>query len=118
MSSNPFTPTMPYMNGAGYSSGSGAAATSGGREGAFDVMRDMGREVGDDSLDRIRDLLFGDLRRSWEARLQTLETRLQMLEDKLDAVRHDHRTDSQEQLAALAQGIDDLGQYVRRLTRG
>jgi hypothetical protein len=105
MSSSSFNSGVPYLNGSGY----GAQ-----RDGGFDLAR----EAGDDSLDRIRELLFGDLRRSWDARLQTLETRLQMLEDKLDAVRHQHDADHREHLDALAAGIDDLGNHVRRLTRG
>ena len=74
------------------------------------------RARGDAQMDQIRDLIMGDLRRSWDARLATLETRLQMLEDKLDAMRHTVRADHDEHVAQLAAGIDDLGRHVRRLT--
>lgn len=71
----------------------------------------------DDSMERVRELIVGDLRRTWEARLHTLETRIQVLEEKLDALRHETVSARDEQLAGLAQGIDDLGQFVRRLKR-
>ena len=77
----------------------------------------MARIVQRQTYGQIRDLLFGDLRRTWEARLQTLETRLQTLEDKLDALRHQTRAEQHGQLSVLAEGIDQLGEHVRRLTR-
>jgi len=96
------------------------------RESSFEAARDsgressrvFGREIGDEPMERIRELLFGEMARNWDARLQTLETRLQTLEDKLDALKHESVADRQGQLAALAEGIDSLGQHVRRLTRG
>jgi hypothetical protein len=104
MTINQFGQNVPYTNGSSYAQP---------RDNGFDA----GRDGGDESMERIRDLLFGEMRRSWDARLQTLETRLQMLEDKVDALRHQARTDREEHLAALAEGIDDLGQHLRRLTR-
>lgn len=73
--------------------------------------------VRDDSMERVRELIVGDLRRTWESRLHLLETRVQVLEEKLDALRHEAASARDEQLAGLAQGIDDLGQFVRRLKR-
>ncbi len=107
MTVNSFGQHMPYLNGTSYAQS---------RDGGFDQVRDLGGD--DTSMERIRDLLFGEMRRQWDARLQTLETRLQMLEDKVDALRHEARTDREEHLAALAQGIDELGLHVRRLNRG
>ncbi len=109
MTVNTFGQQVPYLNGTSY-----AQSRDGGRESGFE----QGRDLGDDSMERIRDLLFGEMRREWDARLQTLETRLQMLEDKVDALRHESRADREEHLSALAQGIDELGLHVRRLTRG
>jgi hypothetical protein len=106
MTANTFGQQMPYLNGTSYAQS---------RDGGFDQVRDLGDDT---SMERIRDLLFGEMRRQWDARLQTLETRLQMLEDKVDALRHEARTDREEHLAALAQGIDELGLHVRRLNRG
>ena len=100
--------SSPYLNGSSYSQTSETSRDSG-----YVSVRDLT----DEPMERIRELILGDLRRSWDARLQTLETRLQMLEDKLDAVRHESLADRQEHLAALAEGIDELGQHVRRLTR-
>jgi hypothetical protein len=106
MTVNTFGQQMPYLNGTSYAQP---------RDAGFDQVRDLGDDT---SMERIRDLLFGEMRRQWDARLQTLETRLQMLEDKVDALRHEARTDREEHLAALAQGIDELGLHVRRLNRG
>ena len=104
MTTNPFGSSDLYVNGSDYGQQ---------REAGYDSAR----QLADEPMERIRELILGDLRRSWEARLQTLETRLQMLEDKLDAVRHESRADRLDHMAALAEGIDDLGQHVRRLTR-
>ena len=104
MTTSPYGTSGPFGNGSGYPQS---------RDSAYDDMR----EPADEPMDRIRDLILGDLRRSVEARLQTLETRLQTLEDKVDAARHEAHRDRQDHLAALAEGIDDLGQHVRRLTR-
>ena len=109
MTVNSFGQQVPYLNGTSY-----AQSRDSGRDTGFDQVRDLG----DDSMERIRDLLFGEMRRQWDARLMTLETRLQTLEDKVDALRHEARADRQEHLSALAQGIDELGLHVRRITRG
>jgi hypothetical protein len=106
MTVNSFGQQAPYLNGTSYAQS---------RDGGFDQVRDLGD---DGSMERIRDLLFGEMRRHWDARLLTLETRLQTLEDKVDALRHEARSDREEHLAALAQGIDELGLHVRRLNRG
>ena len=112
------------FNGSGYHlNGSGQGSV---RENGFEADRNtgrepsrvFGREIGDEPMERIRELLFGEMARNWDARLQMLETRLQTLEDKLDALKHESIADRQGQLAALADGIDSLGQHVRRLTRG
>jgi hypothetical protein len=110
MTTNTYGNSGSYLNGSSYT-----PQHENGRDTTYEIVREL---AADEPMDRIRELLFGDLRRSWEARLQTLETRLQMLEDKLEAVRHDAQADRQEHIAALAQGIDELGLHVRRLTRG
>ena len=74
-------------------------------------------QLPDDSMDRVRELIVGDLRRSWEARLHLLETRLQLVEDKLDALRHETAAGRDEQLSGLANGIEELGQFIRRMKR-
>ena len=108
MTSNQFTNAGPYVNGSAYAQDSG-------RGGQLANGADMG--LPDDSMERIRDLIIGDLRRIWEARLHTLETRLQTLEDKVDALRHETSSVRAEQLASLAHGIEEFGQHVRRMTR-
>lgn len=98
----------PYINGSSYAPP---------RERDHHDSYDGTREVQDDSMDQIRDLILGDLRRHWDARLQTLETRLQTLEDKVDALRHETKAARQDHISALAAGIDDLGQHIRSLQR-
>lgn len=71
----------------------------------------------DDQLDKVRDLLFGELRHKWDARLSALETRLETLESKLDALAHQMTDDRRHEMATLAEGIDELGRHVRRLMR-
>ncbi len=97
-----------YFNGGSY-----AQPRESDHDGGYDTARDLP----DDKMERIRDIILGDLRRSWDARLHTLETRLQMLEDKVDALRHETAAARDDHLTALAQGIDDLSQHVRRLGR-
>ena len=112
MTLNQYGNASPYSNGSNYAPPRDAQreADSGGYETARDGLPD-------DKMDRIRDLILGDLRRHWDARLHTLETRLQMLEDKVDALRHETAASREDHLTALAQGIDELGQHVRRLSR-
>ena len=100
----------PYLNGA-------SSVRDGERGPSHDNGNDASRELPDDSMDRIRELILGDLRRTWDARLQTLETRLQTLEGKVDALRHETQATREQQVAALAAGIDELGQHVRKLGR-
>ena len=99
-----------FGNTGGYTNGVGVGLSR-------EPQRDQGLGFGDDQMDQVRELLFGEMRRTWDARLQTLETRLQMLEDKLDALRHETRSEQHGQLAVLAEGVDQLGEHIRRLSR-
>lgn len=81
-------------------------------------MRDLNRDGADEQMEQVRDLLFGDLRRIWDARLQALETRLGTLESKLEALTYDLDTNRRAELAQLAEGVDELGRHIRRLTKG
>ena len=112
MTLNQYGSTPPYLNGSNYSQPRDAHRDT--EHGVYETARDV---LPDDKMERIRDLILGDLRRHWDARLHTLETRLQMLEDKVDALRHETAASREDHLTALAQGIDELGQHVRRLSR-
>ena len=112
MTLNSYNNPSTYVNGANY-----PQPREGERDGTYDSAHNRPHDRSDPSMEQIRDLIIGDLRRTWDARLATLETRLQMLEDKLEAVRHETRADRQGHLSALAEGLDDLSQHVRRLTR-
>ena len=121
MTISSFGSPSPHLNGTAYGQVRDTPVRDTQRDGSFDLGRSLGSNLGpslgDEPMDRIRELLFGEMRRVWEARLQTLETRLQLLEDKLDALKHETKTAQQGQLSTLAEGIDQLGQHVRRLTR-
>jgi len=85
-------------------------------------------DIGDEKMEQIRELLYGDIRRRQEARLGALEARLREME-----LRVERRLDALEaRMAALsgevtgerrtafdqlAQGIADLGERVKRLSR-
>lgn len=78
---------------------------------------DLDRARTEDQLDQVRDLLFGEMRHKWDARLSALETRLETLENKLDALAHQLTDDRRREMSTIAEGIDELGRHVRRLTR-
>ena len=78
---------------------------------------DDDRVRSDDQLDQVRDLLFGELRHRWDARLSALETRLETLESKFDALSHQLTDERRQEMASLAEGVDELGRHIRRLTR-
>ena len=97
------------------SNGNGSASFGLGYRG---TMRDLPRDGSDEQMDQIRDLLFGEMRRTWDARLQALETRLGTLESKLEALSYDVTTERRAEMAILAEGVDELGRHIRRLTKG
>jgi hypothetical protein len=69
-------------------------------------------DLGDEQMDQIRDLLFGEVRRALEGRVAALEARLGALEARVEAVARDRS----QSLEGLADGIAELGQHVRRLS--
>ena len=85
----------------------------------------VGQAQGDDKMDQVRELLFGELQRQSEARMALMEARIRELElgliRRLDGIEQrveqiagkvdaDHRAAFDE----LARGIADLGERVRR----
>lgn len=80
---------------------------------------------GDDKMDQVRELLFGDYQRQSEARMALMEARIRELElgfsRRLDAIEQRveqiaGKTDADQRAAfeELARGIADLGERVRR----
>lgn len=94
-----------------------------------DLRRAAEREVRDEKMDQIRELLIGDGLRALEARIATLENRIGELEvgisRQLDAVesRIDQfagatRGEQREAFEALASSVADLGERIRRISKG
>lgn len=100
------------MSGNYFNTGSGSS-----HNGHASNFADLDRDRSDDQLDKIRELLFGELRHKWEVRLSALETRLGTLENKLDGLSHQVDSSRRHELATLAEGVDELGRHIRRLTR-
>lgn len=70
------------------------------------------QELGDEQMDQIRELLFGEARRQLESRLAAIEARLSALEARAETLARDR----QDTLDGLAQGLAALGQHVKQLS--
>lgn len=87
-----------------------------------------GRDVADEKMDQIRDLLFGEFQREHdqrtsqlEARIRDLDTevhrRLDALQARLDAYAGESQVERRSTFDELARGIQALGEHVRRIPR-
>ena len=87
------------------------------------------REAGDDRMEQIRELLVGDHLRSHEARLDAVETRLRDLEAlvfrrvdalsaRIEALAGETGTERRAAFDDLSRMVLDLGESIRRLSRG
>jgi TolA-binding protein len=87
-----------------------------------------GRDVADEKMDQIRDLLFGEFQRAHdqrvsqlEARIRDLDTevhrRLDALQARLDAYAGESQAERRSTFDELARGIQELGEHVRRIPR-
>jgi hypothetical protein len=81
------------------------------------------REIKDEKMEQVRQLLFGDHAREvstrfmlLEARLRELETglarQLESLSQRVDALAQDTTSDRQASFAELAQSIHELGERI------
>ncbi|MGE0055474.1 MAG: hypothetical protein AB7S74_14820 [Hyphomicrobium sp.] len=95
---------------------------------SFDDLRN-GRDLSDEKMEQVRELLFGDAVRLLEARMRHMEVRLADLESslnrqfnavetRLQALTSSSETDRRAAFEALASSILDLGEQVRRISRG
>ena len=75
------------------------------------------RDLRDDQMDQIRDLLFGEYKRQTEARFAALETRINTLEARVQAVANESMATRRETLDDLSRGIGELGDYIKRIAR-
>ncbi len=88
----------------------------------------IGRDVADEKMDQIRDLLFGEFQREndqrmsqLEARIRELDTevhrRLDALQARLDAYAGESQAERRSTFDELARGINELGEHIRRIPR-
>ncbi len=86
------------------------------------------RELADERMEQVRELLVGDAVRHLEARLAELETRvaetelgvvrqLDALEAKIMGLAGGAEEDRRASFEALASSISDLGEQIRRISR-
>ncbi|HMN37534.1 MAG TPA: hypothetical protein PKD49_07465 [Hyphomicrobium sp.] len=96
---------------------------------SFDDLRANGRDLSDEKMEQVRELLFGDAIRILEARLRQLEMRLSEIEtglgrqlgnveSRLQALAGSAEADRRAAFEALARSISDLGEQVHRISRG
>lgn len=87
-----------------------------------------GREVTDEKMDQIRDLLFGEFQRQNEQRVNQLEARIRQLETdvqrrldalqaRLEALSGESQAERRSAFDELARGIHDLGERIRQIPR-
>lgn len=88
-----------------------------------------GDALGDEKMDQVREILFGDFERRANARIQTLEARIRELETslhqridamqaRLEAVAGEIETGQRAALDDIAVGLQELSDRVRRSPRG
>lgn len=86
------------------------------------------RDPADEKMEQIRELLFGDAQRTYDARIALLEARIRELEmtvhRRLDAIHArletlagESRAERQSTFEELARGVQDLGDRIRRIPR-
>jgi hypothetical protein len=88
-----------------------------------------GRELTDEKMEQIRALLIGDVVQHLEARLAMLDDRvrdlefgvlrrLETLETRMEALAGGAEGDRKATFEALAQSVNELGEQIRRISRG
>lgn len=76
-----------------------------------------GRDPRDDQMDQIRDLLFGEYKRLSDEKFAAIEARLSTLEARVHALAGEQVAARRDTLDDLSRGIEELGAYVRGLSR-
>lgn len=93
-----------------------------------EIRSSAGRELTDEKMDQVRELLVGDAMRRVEVRVAALETRLaevelglsrqlDALEARIDALAGAAASDRQLAFEALAGSVGDLSEQIRRISR-
>lgn len=88
----------------------------------------MPREMADEKMNQVRDLLVGDFTREMQTRMMALETRIRDLEvglgqrltalnQRIEALAADHTVDRQSAFEELSKCVLDLGDKIRAIPR-
>jgi hypothetical protein len=94
-----------------------------------EIRNAAGRELTDEKMEQIRELLVGDSVRHMEGRVAYLESRmsevevgitrqLDALEARIEALAGASEGDRRTTFEALAQSVSELGEQIRRISRG
>ena len=93
-----------------------------------DLRSSAMRDLSDEKMDQVRELLLGDALRRMEARLAFLESRLNeveigigrqldALETRIEGLAGATEGDRRATFEALARNVVDLGEQIRRISR-
>ena len=85
------------------------------------------RQLTDEKMEQVRELLFGDYERQTEARVSVLETRIRDLElslhrrldamqARLDAISAEIDATQRQALDEIGSGLQDLGERIKRVS--
>lgn len=85
--------------------------------GIGDGLATPANDARDDQMDQIRNLLFGEYKRVMDEKFGAIEMRLATLEARVHALAGEQVATRRETLDDLSRGIEELGAYVRRLSR-
>ena len=94
-----------------------------------EIRNVAGRELTDEKMDQVREILVGDSVRRMEARLTFLESRvnefevsigrqLDALEARIEALAGASEGERRSAFEALANSVAGLGEQIRRISRG
>ncbi len=94
-----------------------------------EIRSAAGRDVADEKMDQIRELLVGDAVRRMEARLTFLETRvgefemtfgrqLDALQARIEALAGGVDGERRAAFESLASSVSELSEQIRRISRG
>ena len=94
-----------------------------------EIRNSVGRDMTDEKMEQVRELLVGDQVRRLEARIMFFETRLNdievgivrqldALEARIEALAGTAEGDRRATFDALAHSVAELGEQIRRIARG
>lgn len=85
--------------------------------------------LGDERMDQVRELLFGDYKRQCEQQIAALEARLEVMQEgflrrfeeldaRIAALSADTRSSHKAAFADLARNVGELGERIRAMSNG